>query len=288
MPDFASYLDLSHPLTQTAVLPLAAGAIGAGVLRLIAGPSLGPRVAAAAVVIALLASYVATLGLPPWPPRAAIHKIAYVAALGGIAGIVLALLPRLRGQAAPLALAGIAATVIWLGWNRITDFGPNAETLKVLGVAIAGYVVLYRSLADAGDGQGESVNALVHACGAGAIALIGNSAALAQLCFAAAAAIGGFLLWNWPKARFAYAPVAAFGATGAVVAMTLQMSMFTRASAPALMLLGVVAFADVFARPLQPSGGTLAPAARPIIQGLVAAVVAGAAIGLAHALDAQP
>jgi hypothetical protein len=288
MPDLAAFFDLNDPLVQTALLPLAVGAGGAGLLRVLAGPGLGPRIAVAAAVLALLASYVATLGLPPWPPRAAIHKIAYIAALGVAIGFVLALMPKLRGQAAPLALAGVVAAVLWLGWNRLGEFGANGPTLATAGVAFAGYVVLYRTLGEAGDGQSEGVNALVHAFGAGAIALIGNSASLAQLSFATAAALGGFMLWNWPKARFAFGPVGAFGATGAVVAMTLQMAMFTRASTSALMLLGLVAFADFLARPLQPTGGAMAKAARPLVQGLVAAVIVGAAIGLAYFLDEQP
>lgn len=288
MDRLGEFLDLSNPLVQTVVMPLSLGLVLAGVIRLIGGPGRGQGLASLAVCMAFVASYAVTLGVPPWPPRGAIQKIAYIAAIGAAIGLVLDLVPRLRGQIGLVVLVGTAAALAWLGWNRMGDFGPNRETAQAIAAALAGMAVLWRLGAKIGEAQTGGILALVVAFGSGAIALIGNSASLAQLCFAVAASIGGFMLWNWPVARFPFGAAGVFGAAGAVVAMTMQMSMFTRASVPALVLLALAAFADIAARPLQPTRGAFAKAVQPIVVGLAAGIVAGAAIGLAYFLDDQP
>lgn len=280
--------DLSDPVTQTAIMPLFVGFVVAGILRLVGGESRGPVLAVLSVVAAFLGAYVLILGTPPWPPRGAIQKIAYVALIGGAVGLVFDLFPKLRAQSGLAALAGVAAILIWLAWSRLGDFGLNRESASALAVAASGLILLVRLGGKVGEAQTAGVLSLVYALGAGAVALIGNSASLAQLCFAAGAGIGGFMLWNWPIARFPFGFTAIFGVVGALVAMAVQMAIFTRASVPALLVLTLVPFADLAARPFQISGGVFGRALQPVFVGIAAAIVAGAAVGMASFLDHQP
>jgi len=205
-----------------------------------------------------------------------------------VIGVLFDLAPKLRPLAGLVAFAGLVAALVWLGWNRLGDFGWNLPTAAALFMTLGGVIVVLRLSAKAGDDQTAGIVALVYAFGAGTIALIGNSASLAQLCFAATAAIGGFMLWNWPVARFPFGLAAIFGVVGGVAAMSIQMALFTRASVPALLLLSLVVFADLAAKPFQPAGGAMAKALGPVILGIVAAIIAGAAIGLARFLDTSP
>ncbi|WP_315983324.1 hypothetical protein [Aliamphritea spongicola] len=59
--------------------------------------------------------------------------------------------------------------------------------------------------------------------GLGAVTIIGASALIGQTAFALSAAIGGFLLLNWPKQRFT------FGATAQLVIITVLTALLAQA-----------------------------------------------------------
>ena len=60
-----------------------------GVLRGIAGPAAGARIASAAIGLGFLLGYYLILGWPPLPPATSTHKLAFVAAAGVCAGLLI-------------------------------------------------------------------------------------------------------------------------------------------------------------------------------------------------------
>ena len=77
---------------------------------------------------------------------------------------------------------------------------------------------------------------LAASLGSSGIALYGTSASIAQFCGALAAALGGFLLWNWPRPRDVFGGGGVCGAGGALVFLLSVLAFYTRASKLALLL----------------------------------------------------
>ena len=115
---------------------------------------------------------------------------------------------------------------------------------------------------------------LIAAVGVSLIALIGSSASLAQLSGGLAAATGGFMLWNWPKARFSFGWSGVYGGVGVLFSFIVAMILFTNASKLALLLILPVFFAyRVTAR--------LPLASRPALAPFVLAAVCLVPVGIA-------
>ena len=267
---------LSDPVVQT-LLPLAAAFLAALFLRILAGPRRVPL----AIAVGFLVGYIAIVGLPPFPPRSAGQKIVYIAAGAALLGLVvdgLTSSPAARRIAAAVAWTAAAA---WIAQVRLVA-GLAPGLLLPVAVWAAGLAALWS--VDRGQGAGIRAPAalLAAAIGIGGLAIVAASASVGQLGLALAAAIGGYLLWNWPVTRDG------FGATGllagGVVALSLilQLALFTRAPWPALAVLGLC-----FAAAGLPAGGGsggLRRAAGAVLHLGLALVPAFAAWGLAHLL----
>ncbi len=234
---------MADPIVQSAVAPLLVAAVLTGLIGLGLGRAVGPKIAAAAIPIAFLASCWATIGLPAFPPVSSSQKIVCIVGLGAVAGVILDLI---RGNdkirwIAPLAGAGVIAA--WLGWRYFT--APDAAALVTLAALwLAGAAILMGSQEARSYGAAPAVTLLIAAIGVSLIALAGSSASFAQLSGGLAAATGGFLLWNWPKSRFSFGWAGLFGGTGALLSLAAALVLFTSASKLALILILPAFFAD--------------------------------------------
>jgi hypothetical protein len=271
---------LGDPLVQSALLPALATALLTGLIRLAGGRGRGPLLASAAIAAGFLLAYAAILGWPPLPPRASTQKIAYIALAGLALGAALDAAGAGRGV---LGWASVAlGTLLAVGWlyGRQLLAAPTAEQIALAAaVALGGLFLLARLEVARDDAPSAAVMLLVAAAGAAFVAVLGRSAALGQLAGALAAATGGFLLWNWPVARYRFGAAAVLGAGGALVAILASLAFFTAASRIALALLPLVFLADSAAARL-PLGKK--PALRPVGLGLVALVPAALAVAAAY------
>ncbi len=281
----AGLLSPDNPAFQSAVLPFLLAAAAAGLIRLAGGGGRGALLAGAAVGLALLAAYVAVLGTPPLPPRSSGQKLFYVAAAGLVLGIVLDL-GRVRGRGLALVLlAFVAAASVWVGWpawNRLAaapDTWMPAVTLLLLLLAA------WSLARAAANGIAAAVMLLVAAAGLAIVALTANSASLSQIAGALAAAVGGFLVWNWPTARFPVAGALLFGAMGAFAALATQASLFTRADPWTLAPLALVFLAAAPAARLGIGGAAVRAALSPLVLGFCAALPAALAVALGFWLN---
>jgi hypothetical protein len=274
---------MDDPFVQSALVPLAVSAIGAGLLRLVSGSTHGPAMAGAAIAFAYLAGYVLILGAPVvWPPSA-MQKVFFIAAAGAVFGLSLDLSREARQVTLLAAALAPALAMLWLGWPRIllvdwVDIG----TLVV--VAVAGALVLAELFSRQAEPAESGVKLLIASCALALIALVGASASYAQLAGVLAASVAGFLLWLWPAARFRFAASALFGGGLVFVALAGAVAIFSNAPKPALGLLLPIFFADRALGRFDTGINKLNHALKPLLLAVIALIPAIAAVGLSHLL----
>lgn len=275
-------LFLADPVIQSSLLPLAVALAFAGLLRLAGGPGRGAYLAGAAIGFGFIAAYAAIVGLPQFPPRGSVQKIFYLASAGLALGFALDLARNPR----PAVLAALAAfpslSLWWLAAPRLQGLGDGGQWLRLGVLVVAALVVLLRLHRRSDDGLTAPVMLFAAALGTGAIALLGASASISQSAFALAAALGGFMVWNWPRCRFRFGSAALFGGGGVLVMLAGQMVFFTRANADALSLLLIVFFADLAMARIRTGPGVVGGALRPVILGLICMIPVVLAVAFAY------
>jgi hypothetical protein len=206
------------------------------------------------------------------------EKLVYLVAGGLGVGLMLDVKPLPPRLSLAPCIFWLGAAYAWLAWRQI----DQTRTWWLLGgLGIAGLIVLLRTT----DGHPLSLRApmmfLVAALGLGGVALTSGSLAIAQLTFALAAAIGGFALWNWPRARYPFGAAALIGGGLPLLALAALTLLLTDAPPWALAPILFIFFADLVSRRLPPQGGTARRVLEPIYLALVAALPAALAISLA-------
>lgn len=272
-------MEIGHPAIQSGVLPLAGAFLLTAVLRLVGPGGRGKRIASAAVGIALLTSSVLVLGAPVWPVHTGMQKFFYLVAGGLLLGVLL----DLRGASSPrlLLLSGLtwmAATFVWLAWPQLDR--PHTFWL-LAGICVAGLTVILRVTDRPGHDTSAPIMFLVTASSLGGIAFFEGSLSIAELGFALAAALGGFMLWNWPQPRYPFGAAGLLGGGMAVLALAFLAVLLTDASPWTLAPLILIFFADSLSRRLPAGGGLLRQTLQPVYLLLVGAVPGAAAVVLA-------
>jgi hypothetical protein len=211
-----------------------------GAIRFAAGTDAGPGLAGLAIGLAFLAAYVNVLDWPPWPPRSASQKVGYLVLISLVAGGLLDWfdnrLPEFINRPGPILLPAIIFG--WIGWRQITSF--DVEGLMALAALwLAGRFVFVRlqAASESGNACVAAVPVLAASVGISVIAFIGAAASQAQLAGLLAAAVGGFLVWNWPTPRFAFNHAAVFASATALMAISATIVLFTYADRLAMALI---------------------------------------------------
>jgi len=277
LPAWLDQTILHDPIVQTAALPFVVSLVVALLIRLIGGAGRSPALAAAGMVFGFAAAYGAILGAPSLEPRGATQKIIYIA-IGGLAVGLLADLwrvPRWMHWLALLLWPSVA--LAWLAENLLAQ-ATRDTWLLLAPIWISICVVLARLRVAARRDIDCGAFLLVFCLGLGFVALLGRSAVLAQFCLALAAAIGGFLVLNWPKPRFVFGSAALVGAGGTAAALAAILALFTGVNKWALGTLTLVFLSDPLFHRLLPSAGPL----RALALTTLAALPALAAIAIAY------
>lgn len=281
-------LDLFDDLAfQTAVVPLVAGVAATGLLRGVGGQAGGKRLATAGIGVAFLATFALIIGLPAFPPPSSLGKLFWGAAAGLALGGVADALALGERKAAIAVAVWLLASLTWIALPALTGWADTGVAVPLL--AVGAWIACRRAPRRQGE-DGPTAPAavlLALALAIGGTALIGSSAAVAQMAFGLAAATGGFLLWNWPVERHAWG-VSGQIASGFALLLAAVLAFFTEARAevlllalPALFAPAIVAVVD-HRLPLPDSrvGRALGVVAMTVL----AVVPALAAIGVAHLL----
>ena len=277
---------LTNPIVQTVAIPIVVAFVVAGLLRLVGGSQRGSAVAGLSVGLGILTAYWLIFAIPDFPPIGSTNKLFYVVAFATAVGFLVDLiaLPKIATRLL-VALSGIAG-ILWIGGNTaLTEPWPAGLVVVALVIVAAGGGWQVAGRPDRPVDGGAVL--LVAAIGLSASAFFGFTISTAQLAGATAAALGGFLLWNWPKPRFLLGGGVLLPVIAMLAAVATQLALFTKVEAYALIPLALVFFADIATRRLQLGSGAIATALRPIVLAIVAAIPAAATVALVYLTTPQ-
>jgi hypothetical protein len=279
-----AWLDASNPIFQSAILPLAAGLVLVAVLRLLGGPARGPSLAVVGAAAALAIAYFVIFGLPPFPPRASSHKMPYLIAAGTLLAAAAGLLRPAGRRAAIPVLVWIGLGVAWLAESKLRS-GNVLPALLVLAAALAAGAGFVRSAEAATE---SAALVLVASFGLAGIAFLSRSASIAQGSGALAAASGAYLIWNWPKPRFAFSAAGVLGLAVPAILIAAQMGLYTRAEPVSLALIVLTPFAALPLSRLELAPERLRTALRPLLAGTLGAIPVAAALTITYLAKGPP
>ncbi|MEM9105411.1 MAG: hypothetical protein AAGC96_07120, partial [Pseudomonadota bacterium] len=234
----AVLFDPQSPVFQAAVAPFLLSFILVGILTLLTGAS-GRSFAVCGVAIAIITAYWLGFSWPPFPPKAASHKIAYLIVIAAALSFLLTERLPLRKIATAILYIAVIAGVAWIGQSKL----ERGDVLPVVLVAIAAVVAVFGLSLRPQETVENGVAVLVSGFIIAGIAFLAPSASIAQLALAITAATGGFLVWTWPTVRlsFSQAGIAAMGLP--MIWLASQASLFSRANDWALLIAVSIAFA---------------------------------------------
>lgn len=274
-------LDLSSPFVQSVLIPVAGAFALTGAIRFANGRAKGPIVANAAVGLAFLIGDVIIGGFPALPPESLLDKVTLIALGGLLMGFLLDFFRRPPIQREALFALGSAAALYWMALPLLD--GASAWLLAgLVALWLAGLIAGFRVEQGLPPVLDASMLLLVGALGVGAIASFGHADTHARLAFALATALGGFMIWNWPKARYPFGAALLLGGGGALFALVVALALESGASHYALAILLLSFFAAPIAKRVKLPGGRLGEALRPFVLGAIALIPALAALAIAY------
>lgn len=195
-------MDLDHPVIASVLLPLLLATALTGVLRVNSGER-GRRVAAGAVGLAMIVAHWLAFGAPTWPVHSGTEKLALLFLLLLVGGVVLDMI--LAGHVLTATATGLAvlAVTLWLAWPQLLRGESGLIPLLTLAVLL-GLSCLWTLAKTPANGTNRPVVLIVAALGLAGASFNAGSLMLMQVALALAAALGGFVLWNWPAARLPF------------------------------------------------------------------------------------
>ncbi|MBN3560807.1 hypothetical protein [Aliamphritea spongicola] len=273
---------LNNPLIQSSLLPLLlslalTAAIGFSC-------DAGKKIAAVSIAASLLISIIQIQGFSAMP-RSASQKLPYLIMIAGFAGLLIDTLNTRSRMLQTMSVIMPVTVLAWLFGGRISSI--DAPGWGYFAAIILAAVVARRQCAASNAGINGAVKLLFVSIGLGAVTIIGASALIGQTAFALSAAIGGFLLLNWPKQRFTFGATAQLVIITVLTALLAQALFFTKASGIALLLLLPLLFTDSIQQKITFIRSYNSPAARPVCLSILAAALLPLAIGSAVLL-AEP
>ncbi|NJN46485.1 MAG: hypothetical protein HC808_08415, partial [Candidatus Competibacteraceae bacterium] len=218
-------MDFNHPIVQSVLLPLILVFILTGMLRSLLGRVRGNQLACVSIGLGLLLVVLLLLGWS-WPPNTAVHKLPYLIVGSVILGLFLDWRAQKRSWFVGATLLWPLLVLAWLAAVRLRqpELGLILELVALYGASVLIFWRLERVRADV---LIPSSMVLSAALGLGAVAALSASLSLGQLAFALTAAVGGFMLWNWPKRRDEFGYSGIFGAAGALLILTALVLLLT-------------------------------------------------------------
>ena len=277
---------LGNPMVVTAALPMLLGIVLALLARsALASSSLVLSLLWAAIILLF---YWDTLGPPAVPPVAASQKLIYLA----FAGIVIGLLPELRGRAASIVvMAALAAAFLWLGWRRI---GAGALDLQMIAAIVVGLLAIVggaiaMALRASPSPEVEApflvpAAVLAMALSGAIVSVLGASIVTGQLLGAFAALVGGWCLVQYlatlrGETAAAWGKGVAFLLLYATATVLIQVALLAPKANPVALILSPLPLiaAALVSGPLQRFFPGARPL-RPLIAGLLISLPAMLAI----------
>ncbi len=276
----------SNPAFQSLALPMVVALLTSAALRLAGGRGAGPALAGAGIGLGFLAGDIAVMGLPAWPPLAAVHKLSVIAVAGIAVGVALDLGRAGRNMRIFAILAATFSITAWIGWPALTGGdGPATLRLAVLWALSAGILVSLDR--PSGQAAGPAAMLCAAALGVSMLVVLSGSTGGAQLAAALAAACLGFFALAWPPTGLAFAASGQLGAGLPLVALVAGLMQTGDVELSALPMLLPVFLAGRLSGALLPSRAGLEGVVRPVLTFAIALVPVLAAAGV-HRISREP
>ncbi|MBT7748068.1 MAG: hypothetical protein HN725_22470 [Alphaproteobacteria bacterium] len=217
---------IANPVVQSAVIPFVCSLAIAGLMLLNDG--IRERFSGMAVLTGFVLAYIVIFDFPPLPPKSSGQKILYVTVLGAAVGLYLDMFKRETFRIITIALLLCLATVIWIGWRKVS-IAPSVDHLSLILLMSALSVVVILTEKGRLDGTDEAVPLLATSIVIAGLATMGASASIGQNGGALAAALGGILVLNWPKRHFPPGITSRVLCYATLAALLSQLVFFTKA-----------------------------------------------------------
>ncbi|WP_421723262.1 hypothetical protein [Bauldia sp.] len=269
--------DPAGPVFQAAVAPFLVSFVLVGVIF---GLARGPYKASLPVVgaaVAILVAYWLAFSWPPFPPRAASQKLGYLFAASTLLSLLLAFRSSRPDIGRVVAYVAVIAGLVWIAQSRITQ-GQFVDVALVLVFAAIAVFGLARRRDETVD---NGVAVLVLAFAVALIALLAPSGSILQLSLASAAAIGGYLVWTWPKRRLNFSEAGILAVGAPLIWLGGQASLYSGANDVALAIAALIPFAPSIRAAVLHSPAFAKDWLRPIATGVIAVAIGAVAVAVA-------
>lgn len=280
-------MTLTDPLIATLAVPILVTVAVAMLLRLIGGAGTGARIATFGIPVALVVSVALLPGLAPTPPVTTMEKLVWLAAAGGLLGMLIEMVTQTRFIAAVAAFFWPFLAVVWtagIDVGAVISGAPVTDPFpyRVFEVsAVAGLIV--GRLHQIGEVElNAPVSLIVIAAGLGALGLVTGPGYAATIGLPLAAAGIGWVVCNWPNRRLPFGAPGEIG--GSALAIALGAVMVYQGRVPVVLVLLVVsalAIEPLARRFVATNALTKAEAVRPIALAVIIALPAVLAVVLA-------
>lgn len=230
------------------------------------------------VGLGFLAAWILVMDWPVLPPPSLRGQVIWVALSGLAAGLAMDVL-RFRRRWVLTALAAFAGLAVWGAFGWRADWTLAALWRPAVLAAVWLILLLRLESRPAAEPVG-AVMLMMLAAGLGAVAALSADPLMARLSWALAAAVAGFLVWNWAGLPMMGAALLGGGAAALAIGQTLWLT--GRVSGWVLLVLLLTLFADGTAGLIPAGSGPLRRLARPPILALVCLLPVGVAAAIAY------
>lgn len=280
-------MTLTDPLIATLAVPVLLAIIIAMLLRLAGGPGTGARIAAFGVPVGLVVAVALLPGLSPTPPVTVMEKLVWMAAAGGLLGMLIEMVTQTRFIS---ALAAFFWPFLAVVWAASIDVGAvvSGETpagqfpYRVFEVSAVAGLLVGRLHQIAEVELSAPVSIMVIAAGLGVLGMIAGPGYASAIGLPLAAAVLGWIVCNWPNRRLPFGAPGEIG--GGAVAIALAAVMVYQARIPVvlvLLVLSALALEPLARRFVATNPLTRSEAVRPLALAVILALPAGLAVVLA-------
>ncbi|MBT4741047.1 MAG: hypothetical protein HN793_12415 [Rhodospirillaceae bacterium] len=246
-------------------IPFGVALATAGVLRLLAGPERGARVAGLSILFGFAAAWHWLL-LAPWVPVDPLSRVIHIAIGGFAIGFIFDLVRPRRSWMIAIVIIYALGSV----WSAISGglLGPAPDEaggwLRLVFYLLFWAGLISRLNTVQAEGPSGLVICFMLASGLGLIGQMSGEGAIAAAAYCLAAALAGYLALSWILA-LAVGNAVILGGGGAVLAVAMALAdPVSQASAIALSLLILVPFADGTAKRIPLGPTALRPAVYPL------------------------
>ena len=241
---------LAHPIGQSLALPFAVSMFCSFLIRFFLNGERGQRWAVLAVSAGVLASYLAMLGIPTFPPRFSSQKFFYIVVLVTLASVTCRPSQNLLGKSVFFLTGPIV--VIWLSEPTLSWQSPELFAPPILVTGL--WLLTFRQF-DSLESEGlHGMVILVFAIiGIAIAAKFGGSASITQLALSILASIIGFCSLAWHNHEFSFNRISTLTAVAPLLALISLLVLFGGASVLAMLPLLALLFSTQVAARIFPN-----------------------------------